>query len=206
MKRLLIVTVALIFSHGFENAFAQRLEIAGGATVHRLSKSETTTAGMTGRFTVDLTRWLAAEAEIAFFPGDDITVRSTLSDTDFGLVYERQRVDGFFGAKIGHRGSRYGIFGKVRPGFTRLNDQGVGCVGVDCARILAVSLLAAPRYQTEFALDVGGGVEFFPSRRTVVRFEFGDTMIRHRSFAPPCWQGTCTSHNFTTRVGAGMRF
>ena len=37
------------------------------------------------------------------------------------------------------------------------------------------------------------------------RVEFGDTMIRHRSFAPPCASG-CTSHNLSSRLGIGVRF
>ena len=206
MTRHLLLTSALVLACGIGNTFAQRMEVGGGAAVHRLSKTDTTSAGVTGRFSVDVTKWLTAEAEMTFFPNDDITLRTTLPDVDFGLVYERRRTDGFFGAKIGYRGSRYGVFGKVRPGFTHLTSQGMDCVGDDCARILMLSLVAPSSYRTEFALDLGGGFEFYPSRRTVTRVEFGDTMIRHNSLAPPCWQNTCTSHNFTTRIGGGVRF
>lgn len=202
--RLLLLATAFILTCSVTGAFAQRMEVGGGASVHRLSKSDTTSAGFTGRFTFDLTRWLAAEAEVTFFPNDDILIRTQLPDAAFGVEHQRRRMDGLFGAKVGYRGSRFGVFGKVRPGFTHLMDQGVNCVGADCARILM--LLAQDSYRTEFALDIGGGFEFFPSRRTVARFEFGDTMIRHNSFAPPCWQDTCTSHNFTTRIGGGVRF
>ena len=207
MKRQLLLTGALILTCGIHTAFAQRMEVGGGLTLHQLSKSESTVTGFSGRFTFDITKWLAAEAEVTFFPNDDIPV--PVGDPppiggNFRLVYERRRTDGLFGAKIGYRGSHYGVFAKVRPGFTRLTDKGLACTGADCASILALSLPFS--YRTEFALDFGGGFEAFPSRQTVVRFEFGDTMIRHTSEAPPCWQNTCTSDNFTFRVGGGVRF
>ena len=201
MKRLLAFTTLLIICT-VPSAFAQRMEVGGGATVHRLTGSDTTTAGVNGRFTFDITNWLAAEAEVTFFPSDDIVVRTQVPGSNFGVGHYRRRTDGLFGVKLGYRGTRYGLFGKVRPGFTHLTGEGVECIGDDCAR--ALMLLALDDYRTEFALDLGGGFEFFPTRRTVTRIEFGDTMIRHRSFAPPCL--SCTSHNFTTRIGGGFRF
>lgn len=205
---LFLLSITAILTVTSSGAFAQtasgRIEVGGGASVHRLTRSDTTTAGMTGRVSFDITSWLSAEAEVTLFPSDDIVIRDSVLMVDFGIVHSRRRADGLFGLKIGHRGSRYGVFAKVRPGFTHLTNQGVECIGEDCARILI--LFAPDRYRTEFALDLGGGFEFYPSRRTVARFEFGDTMIRHRSFAPPCWANTCTSHNFTTRIGGGIRF
>jgi hypothetical protein len=38
------------------------------------------------------------------------------------------------------------------------------------------------------------------------RVELSDTPSRHRSVAPPCWGGQCTSHNLSTRLGVGLRF
>ena len=205
MTRHLLPTALLTLTCGLSGALAQeRIEVGGGAAIHRLTKSDTTTAGVAGRFTYDITNWFAAEAEVAFFPSDDIIIRSVAAGADFGVGHYRTRTDALFGVKIGQRGTRYGVFGKVRPGFTRLSNQGVECIGDDCARILM--LLAEDSYRTEFALDIGGGFEFFPTRRTVTRLEFGDTMIRHRSFAPPCGGNSCTSHNFTTRIGGGVRF
>ena len=206
--RLLLLATIMIFTSGITAASAQpaspRMEVGGGATVLRLTKSDTSTAGITGRFSFDVTNWLAMEAEVTFFPNDDITIRNSGIAADFGIAHNRRRTDGVFGAKIGYRSTRYGLFGKVRPGFTHLTDQGVQCVGEVCTRLLM--LLARDEYQTEFALDLGGGFEFYPSPRTVARFEFGDMMIRHRSVAPPCWTESCTSHNFTTRIGGGFRF
>ena len=80
----------------------------------------------------------------------------------------------------------------------RLSDRGLGCDGELCALIL----VARPQYRTEFAFDVGGTVQFYPSARTIARFDLGDVMIRNRSSAPPCTG--CTTH--TSRLGVGMRF
>ena len=81
---------------------------------------------------------------------------------DARLGYSRRRIEGFFGPKVGWHNERVGVFGKVRPGFTRLYDRGVNCVGEACARMLI--LLAGPEYRTEVALDLGGVVEFYPRR------------------------------------------
>ena len=101
------------------------------------------------------------------------------------------------------RTERFGLFAKVRPGLARLSDQSTGCVGIGCA---AMIFLAGPiENRTEFALDLGGVFEFYPTARTVARVDIGDTMIRYGGFeAPSCF--TCTSHNVSSRVGFGLRF
>ena len=78
--------------------------------------------------------------------------------------------------KIGKRFEKFGLFGKVRPGFLSVNR--------------VVSLLPGPaglnnelnfkiERETFFTIDGGGVLELYPSRRSVVRFEAGDTAIRH---------------------------
>ena len=182
-------------------AFAQsdsRLEVAGQATMLRLNDLGTS-AGFGGRFSFDLTNLVALEAEVNFFPSEKITLPTGIAGTA-RLAYHRRRTDALFGAKVGHRGERFGLFARVRPGLARLSDRGLGCDGEVCPLIL----VARPEYRTEFALDVGGTVEFYPSARSVARLDLGDVMIRNRSSAPPCTG--CTTHNFTSRFGAGFRF
>jgi outer membrane protein with beta-barrel domain len=203
----LVVLVAVLAALVPADAFAQagrRVEVGGQASLLNLSRSDSTSAGIGGRVSFDLTRWIAAEAEMTFFPNDDIIVRSAIPGVHLDIGHFRRRTDGFFGVKVGARGRRYGVFAKARPGFTRLTNQGTSCIGEDCARVLMLFL--PDRYRTEFAFDLGGGLEVYPTARTVARFEFGDTMIRHNSMAPPCWTDVCTSHNFSTRIGGGVRF
>jgi hypothetical protein len=181
---------------------SSRVEVGGQASFLHLSDFETTPAGFGGRVSFDLTRWAALEAEADFFPRDDAIFPPSDLTPALGIIYRRTRANALFGAKLGWRSDRFGLFGKVRPGFTRLSDGGVECAGEVCALVL----LARPEYRTEFALDLGGVFEFYPSARTVARFDLGDTMIRHRSSAPPCWGSSCTSHNLTSRIGVGLRF
>jgi hypothetical protein len=81
-----------------------------------------------------------------------------------------------------------------------LSDRGVDCLGDVCAFIL----IAPPQYRSERALDAGAIVEIYLTERTILRVDVGDTMIRHRSVAPPCTG--CTTHNFSSRFGVGFRF
>ena len=201
-----IVTVLTCSESGLVQAQSadQRFEVGGLASFLRLSDFETSSAGFGGRVSFDLTRWAALEAEATFFPNDDILERPSILAPNLRVSYERRRTDAFFGMKMGRRTERVGAFAKVRPGLTRLSEVvgGQGCTGPECPLIL----LARPEYRTEFALDLGGVFEFYPTERTVARFELGDTTIWHRSFAPGCWNGDCTSHNLSTQVGVGYRF
>lgn len=129
---------------------------------------------------------------------------SAVTTPDFEIAHLRRRSEAFVGVKLGTRAQRWGAFGKVRPGFARLTHREMKCVGQACALISL--LLVQPAYRTEFAMDVGGVLEIYPSPRLIARFDLGDTIIRHRSSAPPCWSGACTSHNLASRLGIGFRF
>ena len=160
-----------------------------------------TNTGIGGRVTLDLSRWVAVETEINIVPKDEWTVALS-SQTEFEggeMRYSRRRLEAFAGIKAGFRGDRIGVFGKVRPGMTRLTHTGVNCA----AEVCALMLIALPVYETEFALDAGGVLEFYPSSRVVARFDLGDEIIRQRS-GPPFHQGT--RHNVTSRLGVGFRF
>jgi hypothetical protein len=202
--RLILPIAAAFAVAGVAPAFAQssgRLEVAVQTTMLRQSRFDATTASIGGRVSFDLARWIAAEGEFNFFPSDVIRLTSTYSGDTMTVSHFRHRSDVVFGIKAGVRGERFGVFGKVRPGLTKLTDEGLRCDGPMC--ILA--LFARPEYQKEFALDTGGVFELYPVARSVVRFDVGDLMIQHRSLAaPPC--SKCTTHNVTTRIGVGWRF
>ena len=187
----------------FAQPAGQRWEIAAQSAMLRLSDFDATSAGIGGRISFDVVRWASVEGETRFFPSDDIALPASVV-ADVRVANHRRRVDVFGGLKLGVRGNRFGVFAKARPGLTRLIDRGQECLGADCARVLM--LLARPEYRTEFAVDYGGVLEFYPTSRSVARFELGDTTIRHRSVAPPCPAAACTSHNVSTGVGVGFRF
>jgi hypothetical protein len=133
----------LVFVWGAGVAIAQpttsRLEIGVQVSSLRLSDFESTTAGIGGRFSFDVAKWAALEAAADFFPNDDALLSSSTLTPDLRVACERKRAEAFFGVKLGRRSDTFGAFAKVRPGFTRLSDNGVECVG-DVGRIPLLSV------------------------------------------------------------------
>jgi len=179
-----------------------RLEVGAQAGLFSHGSFDKTSAGIGGRLSFDVSRWLTVEGEATFFPDDDVSVQSPGLTPGLRIQYPRKRTEAFFGMKAGVRYDRVGFFAKARPGFSHVSGNGVECLGEVCA----LALLIRPEYATEFAFDLGGVLEFYPSRRIAARFDLGDTMIRHTSVAPPCWTEGCTSHNLSTKMGVGFRF
>lgn len=153
-------------------------------------------AGFGGRVGYHVTPGFAFEAEVNVFPRENDFLR------------RGRKTQGLFGVKAGHRSDKFGIFGKVRPGFMRYSRV-FDCPGAN-------SLSCDEFGKTEFALDVGGVVEYYPSRRAILRFDVGDTIIRFGDrtafpFAPELpdisvRQEGGTAHSFQFNVGIGIRF
>jgi len=202
LSNLVVVSLVVVGTTAAQPA-PSRLEVGAQASLVRSSDFRTTSAGLGGRVSFDVARWATVEAEASYFPNDDVRLPPSTVVPALRVTYERRRIDAFFGVKLGLRGDRFGVFAKARPGMTRLTGRGgAECRGGECPLVL----LLAPRYRTEFALDLGSVFEFYPSARTVARIDLGDMIIRHRSTAPPCWGSTCTSHNLSSRFGIGIRF
>ena len=177
-----------------------RFEVGGHFSTLRIGDPGNTNAGIGGHVAYDFSRSLALEAEVSFFPRDHIDVEMGVAPITT-TRWSRRRVEGFFGPKIGLRGDRVGAFAKVLPGFVTLTNTGMGCAGDICPLIL----LPRPEYRTELAVDLGGIFEFYPTPRTIARFDLGTTAIRHRSQGvPPCRD--CTTKNLSTSIGMGFRF
>jgi Outer membrane protein beta-barrel domain len=164
--------------------------------------------GFGGRLGYNITNYLAVEAEVNFFPGE----------RDFGSGRE---VEGLFGPKAGWRFEKAGIFGKARAGFLsgRMSDFvpkiNIGCITVFPPPVGCFDEVR--RRETNFALDVGGVFEIYPSKRTIIRFDAGDTIVRFSarnikatstSFPPGVVIGipARTTHNLQGSVGIGVRF
>ena len=199
----LIAAVLTVSAAGSASAQTgeSRLQLGAQIAVLRLSEFDTTSAGVGGRLGYELTPWASLEGEANFFGRERVEIDVMASSGPrLQLRYTRRRVEAFIGPKVGLKRERFGIFGKVRPGFATLSDRGIECAGEVCALVL----IARPVYRTEFALDVGGVLEVYPTARTIARVDLGSTLIRHRSSAPPC--GGCTTNNFSSRIGFGFRF
>lgn len=153
-----------------------KIEIGGQFVVTRLSDViDDTNVGGGGRVTYNFTPNIALEGEMNYFPQDLTLIGATSS------------YQGLFGLKTGIRSEKAGIFGKIRPGFTRFD------------RISPMTTA------TQFTLDLGAVLELYPSHRTVVRFDIGDTMINYSTDLVPA-ASTGTSHNLQFGIGFGYRF
>lgn len=196
MFRAFVLAVVLTVTGQISLAQSEvpKVELGMHLTTMRLSELKESDVGFGGRATLNLNSRVAVEGELNFFPRE--------LDRHSG-----NRLQGLFGVKAGQRWEKFGLFAKARPGFMRFGEVSEPFV---CAAILPQPLTCLlARGKTEFALDLGGVVELYPSKRTVVRFDLGDTLIRYRGpFGRP--QGgtanNLTSHNLQFNVGVGVRF
>ncbi|MDQ3817746.1 MAG: hypothetical protein M3362_08655 [Acidobacteriota bacterium] len=207
MKRYAIIMLAtatlLLVSRNAGAQWDETKRFEAGAQFSILNRSTgDTEPGFGGRFTYNMTRNLALEAEMNLFPR---THGGAASNLDGGRITE-----GLFGLKAGKRFERFGLFGKFRPGFVSF---GRAFLENDARVIIADP--SNPSFfgrLTQFATDVGGVLEFYPSRRTVLRFDLGDTMVRYgrqtffdifgRSIVDPPF----TRHNLQFSAGFSFRF
>jgi hypothetical protein len=168
------------------------------------SESYPTESGFGGRVGYNVNSHLAVEAEVNFFPRDE-------------FLEGGRKVQGLFGVRAGKRFERVGVYAKARPGFMRFGRGDFHVrPGFICIDPFTDCFVSEPT--TNFAFDAGGVVELYPSKKTFVRFDAGDTMVRFGQRAAPVRVSTGsfgvfilnvepeTTHNFQAGVGFGFRF
>jgi hypothetical protein len=117
---------------------------------------------------------------------------------DGGTIFQ-----GLFGVKGGIRRNHFGIFGKVRPGFHSYSDA-----------LSGVTLSGAETFDrsTNFVLDLGGILDFYPTKHGTLRLEAGDTHIYfgtrdlNIAGAPQPVGGGSLRHTIQFASGYGWRF
>jgi hypothetical protein len=198
----LLTTVITFASVALAQSEKDKIEIGVQSTSLTAFSPDTpfdeTKGGIGGRVTYNFNRSIAAEAEINFFP------QKQLVFTADGSSIQAQ-----FGVKIGKQFEKFGVFGKVRPGF------------ISADRVLSV--IPGPQVpnfpfnlkierETFFTTDFGGVLELYPSSRMVVRFDAGDTAIRHPARFAFGLIGPVVpvrpakfSHNFQLTAGVAFR-
>jgi len=170
-----------------------------------LSQDTELVPGFGARLGYNVAPFLTLEAEGNLFPRD--------RDREGG-----RKKQALFGAKVGKRFSKAGVFAKVRPGFVRFSRGDYrfegGCVAVFPPPVACFEPVA----KTNFAIDLGGVAEFYPSSNTILRFDAGDTVIRfrRRNVAALSTTGLTglvvlpvaaeTKHNLQVSAGVGFRF
>ena len=191
---LVLVFARPLAAQSDDHRFQVGVQVATSAS----SEFDTTDTGVSGRLSWHPAALLGIEGEFALYPGD------------FGgeRAFSAGLVEGLFGATVGPRLGRMRPFAKVRPGFVTFQEasQPIVCIAIFPPPLRCE--LASGR--TVFALDVGGGVEWFPSGGTFVRVDLGDRAVRYP--APVIDSDGSTrdegffGHDFRFAIGGGLRF
>jgi hypothetical protein len=181
-------------------------------TATSTSEGQKAEPGFGARIGYNFTENFALEAEGNFFP----------REREFGGGRKSQAL---FGVKGGKRFEQVGLFVKARPGFVHFSEGELQ----DRRDVACITIFPPPRAcfeakgRTDFAFDVGGVLEYYPSRRTIIRFDAGDTIIRMGEHRVPIVINSDpvtgepvqvvvgiapseTTHNFQGSIGFGIRF
>ena len=219
MNRIYFLAAIVVVFVGQSTARSQsqdppKFEVAGEFTTLQrdppigFSDGKRTVAGFGGRFTYNFNSIFSFEGAAYFFPKECFDCEGP------GRVTEI-----LGGIKVGKRFDRWGVFAKARPGIF-YHDSTFGgpvtCLNFNCPMPIEPFEVK----KIHFAADIGGVVEFYPSKRIVTRFDAGDTIVRFRGivtdgvvrtptggFAPFEFVVPArTSHNFQFIAGVGFRF
>lgn len=212
MNRFLITLLTLLLLQSLAKAQSTetpKFEVAAEfTTLQRESFSGRTEPGGGARFTFNLNRVISFETAGYFFP------KQCIDCSNNGNAVE---VVG--GVKVGKRFEHWGIFGKARPGVVSFSRGKFDVVPNPA--IPGFPFNFVPKRVNSFAADLGGVVEFYPSKHIVTRFDAGDTIIhfgrRHAeviAFDPatstfnlqPFTLPSRTTHNVQFVASVGWRF
>ncbi len=188
-----------------------KFEVAGEfTTLEREAFSQRRTEpGFGGRFTYNLNKTVALEGAGYFFPKQCFQCRNA------GTITE-----GLAGVKVGKRFEKWGVFAKARPGVVSFS-QGTFDTIPPVVPFPTFPIFFELNRLTTFATDVGGVVEFYPTKRIVTRFDVGDTIMHfnRRNLNTVLFDPTTnistpttipiparTSHNFQFITSVGVRF
>lgn len=198
--RILFATIALLLCARV-GAEAQtptdeyKFEVGALFTTVNLEGFGEAVNGVGGRFGYNFNEHVALDAEGSFFP------ESRLGNNQSG-----QKTQGFIGIKAGARTEHVGLFVKARPGVMSIGEvtSGFDCEQGGLARVCRPS-------HSNFALDAGGVIEFYPTSRFIIRADVGDTIVHlRRATRSPISGNTQTSgdttHNLQFSLGVGYRF
>ncbi len=151
--------------------------------------------GVGGRVGYNFNQYFALDAEANFFP------ETHLGNDQFG-----QKAQAFVGVKAGARAKYAGLFAKARPGVMSIGEitSGFDCNSTSLGSVCRVK-------HSQFALDAGAVAEVYPTRRSIIRLDVGDTMVNIRRASRGFLRQTSATsneftHNLQTSLGFGYRF
>lgn len=165
--------------------------------LHQPKMQTTNQLEVGGRFSYNLFAHIGVEAEYVISP-----FRPSAAG-----FFEGGRINqGFLGAKAGWRWQKWGVYGKFRPGFVAYTSA------IRSFSFSPPSFNLRTGWLMEPALDAGGVVEFYLSRRMLLRYDAGDTIILYESQTltnPTSLTITLrgfTRHAFQFNTGLSFRF
>jgi hypothetical protein len=185
----------------------QTVTTTGAAFGLAINEQGNTDYGFGGRFGYRLSKYFTLEAEGNFFPRD-------------GVLEAGKKTQGFFGVKAGKRFDNIGVFVKARPGFVHYSRGDYQFTG-PCIAVFPQPIgCYQPAATTNFAADLGGVFEYYPTRRTIIRFDAGDTIVHLPARNVAAFQTNATTaftlvvvprsseaqNHFQASVGFGFRF
>jgi len=198
----------------YSNSFAQSQDLpkfevgAEFSSLRRESFETRMEPGVGARFTFNLNRSVAFETAGYFYPDKCFSCRNAGNMSQFVA-----------GVKAGKRFEKWGVFAKARPGFVSFSRGEFNVLPASSFGIFPFNV--EPNRVTSFAADLGGVLEFYPTKKIVTRFDAGDTIIHFGrrttngvAFDPisqtvtfiPITQPARTTHNFQFTAGVGFRF
>jgi hypothetical protein len=161
--------------------------------------------GLGGRVGYNFAPYFALEGELDLLPKDDL--------------FNGRKIEGLFGLKGGYRSKTIGVFAKARPGFIHSPQSVTTCLvrttlGNGSARSEFERCFSAGS-RTDVSLDLGGVVELYTSKRSLLRFDVGDTLQRtaehgidfnDAGVGVVVLRPSRTAHNLQMSLGVGFRF
>ena len=185
-----IVTVASLVLLAVCSAWAQerKLEIGAQVAIAAPGEFDGGDVGVGARLAWKPSALVGVEGEVDVYPAGFPDDRTPFSGSRF---------EALFGVTLGPRLGIIRPFGRVRPGALRYGEAPgpIACILI-FPPPLSCQLAAG---QTLFVVDVGGGIEIDVSRRTYVRIDVGDRIVRYPEPSP-------IGHDTRVAFGLGVRF
>lgn len=94
------------------------------------------------------------------------------------------------------------MFAKARPGLFYVERLPV----IDQLSFSPAAIATSEKKAVFFSMDIGGVVEFYPSKRTVLRLDVGDTILHYNAQEPKEFNPSFVRHTFQLSTGFGFRF
>ena len=141
----------------------------GIESIMTFTENSNTHPGAGARLTYNFNRHFAVEGA-AYFSGDNCQFCGEVTGT---------MTQGMIGVKAGQRFRRFGLFVKARPGVINLSQAEFDLVPTGSSKsILTGPFDEAPfkvvnRSRTDFAMDVGGVLEIYATKKFFLRFDTG---------------------------------